>query len=418
MIHPPKNTTRDNSRLSGIDSSLVIALTAVFALAATFVLAISSAKTGQKAIGFSVIVAVFLAICFFIYLRQSNRSISTIDNGVNDQSYHEGLGLLELEEAGRSLAGSIRLGDMFRFVCSRIKDVKPFQCCELLLLDETRSYLRVTESEGQESGSGVGHLVMLGDGIEGRSFANGTIGFDRKFSEHHGEARYTATVPLLHGEDVLGLFQIYFSSAQRPTDNDRSFFETLGAKVAPLILSSMAYERSLSNALTDGITDLPNERAFYLILENQVAESQRKQDERPLTVLAMDIKRFNELNRRFGHEAGDLVLNFASQVIKENLRQMDFLARSVDDEFLAVLPTASREILHEIIVRIGTSFFGRNIKLSDEGSIEVELNFGWSAYGTDGDTPQALLAAARLRKEQAKSEEPKRVLWFPAEMVN
>ncbi len=49
------------------------------------------------------------------------------------------------------------------------------------------------------------------------------------------------------------------------------------------MLGSIAYERTQANALTDATTDLPNERAFYLVLENQVAEAQRNRGERPLT---------------------------------------------------------------------------------------------------------------------------------------
>lgn len=110
--------------------------------------------------------------------------------------------------------------------------------------------------------------------------------------------------------------------------------------------------------MTDVTTDLPNERAFYLILENQIAEAQRKREDRPLTILAIDIKNFDEVNQKFGHAAGDRILNFVAHGIKDNLRQMDFLARSIGDEFLAILPTATKEVSHEVIARIQTGFFG------------------------------------------------------------
>ncbi|MCV5943055.1 GGDEF domain-containing protein, partial [Escherichia coli] len=79
-----------------------------------------------------------------------------------------------------------------------------------------------------------------------------------------------------------------------------------------LFLGSLAYEKSLSSALTDPLTKLPNERAFFLVLENQLAESQRFRDERPLTVLAVDIRDFEEINRDYGHSTGDRVLSFAA----------------------------------------------------------------------------------------------------------
>ena len=96
---------------------------------------------------------------------------------------------------------------------------------------------------------------------------------------------------------------------------------------------------------------------------------------------------------------------------------MDFFARSVNDEFLAVLPTATKEISHDIAARIHTGFFGRKLKLSDTESIEIELNIGWAAFGGDGETPGQLLSRAKLRKDQMKTSEPPTVLIFPHEHV-
>ena len=73
--------------------------------------------------------------------------------------------------------------------------------------------------------------------------------------------------------------------------------EAIGERVAPLFLSSISVERSISNALTDALTNLPNERAFFMVLENQLAESQRFRSERPLTVMTVDIKNFAEANQ-------------------------------------------------------------------------------------------------------------------------
>ena len=67
----------------------------------------------------------------------------------------------------------------------------------------------------------------------------------------------------------------------RPCENDTSLIDAsildaIGERAAPLVLASIARERSQENALTDVTTDLPNERAFHLVLENQVAEAVRK----------------------------------------------------------------------------------------------------------------------------------------------
>ena len=159
-------------------------------------------------------------------------------------------------------------------------------------------------------------------------------------------------------------------------------------------------------------------RAFFLILENQIAESQRKRDERPLTVLAMDIKNFDDINSKFGHAAGDEVLNFVARTVKDQLRGMDFFSRASHDEFLTILPTATEQVSWDVMARIRTAFVGNRLKLTDTNSIQIDVNFGWASFGKDGETPEQLLNNARLRKLQSKSSDPQKALWFPKEFVN
>ena len=94
---------------------------------------------------------------------------------------------------------------------------------------------------------------------------------------------------------------------------------------------------------------------------------------------------------------------------------MDFLARSRDDEFLAVLPSASKQMSREVVARIGSAFFETPLKISEQDSIELMLNVGSATLGEDGETPEQLIAAARLHKQAAKLDEPIQVLWFPTD---
>jgi len=183
-------------------------------------------------------------------------------------------------------------------------------------------------------------------------------------------------------------------------------------------LGSFAVDRSLSNALTDSITELPNERALYVVLENQLAESIRSQDERPLSVVAIDIRNFDEANRQFGHATGDRILKFVAELIRQPLRKMDFLARSTNDEFLLVLPTANEQTALTIIERVQKTLAENAFSLAEEEKIAIRLNFGLASYWKDGDTPQQLVRHAQLRKDQAKAEDPDNVAWFPKEYVH
>jgi diguanylate cyclase (GGDEF)-like protein len=411
MVNPDVNASRGRVLRASSFHLLIVILVAICAIVATFLLANSAAGLDVKTGGFSGIIAVFLAVCLGLFFWQRSRVLSVSDlQSVDDPAAATERGLRALAEASEFFAGSLNRGDMFRLVSSRIRDMSPFSSSELLLLNETRSHLFVAEVDGPDTGRRKDTKIEIGEGLTADSFSTGLVYLDH--------SRNIATIPLPHNAEVFGILQLYFDPANAPSERDTPLLKEIGARIAPLVLSSIALERSKTNALTDATTDLPNERAFFLILENQVAEAQRKRDDRPLTILAIDIKRFDEINKKYGHRAGDQVLNFAAQIIKDSLRQMDFFARSSNDEFLVILPTASKEISLEIITRIQTGFFGRKLKITDSEDVEVELNFGWAAFGTDGETPDQLLAIARLRKDQAKSAEPKKVLWFPNEFVN
>ena len=149
------------------------------------------------------------------------------------------------------------------------------------------------------------------------------------------------------------------------------------------------------------------------MLENQVAESQRNRGDRPLTMIAIDVRNFEEINSRFGHSTGDRLLGLIAQVIKGQLRQMDFVARSSNDEFLAIFPTADEAIASEIVDRINVALVASRFFAAESESIVPELYFGTAAFGKHGETADQMIQSARLNKQQAKTKAPVNVFWFP-----
>lgn len=310
--------------------------------------------------------------------------------------------LSDLDLAMNSFAGVLTLADTFRLIVSSLAGNEPFGTVVLLLTDEARTGLRVARAEGSRADAFSSLTAELDQGAAGQCYIRKQIISDPR----------TAAIPLTRGSQVFGVLALYFDEWVDNGSVDLLILEALQERISPLILTSLSLERSRQNALTDATTDLPNERAFRLELEHRVAEAHGREAVQPLTLLAIDIKDFSEINQRLGHAAGDEVLNHAARVIKDNLRQMDLLARSTNDEFLAVLPTASAKVAHEVIGRIKIGLVRAADDPAQHSSMDVELNFGWAVFGTDGDTPEQLLATARLRKGQAKSPASANVLWF------
>jgi len=89
------------------------------------------------------------------------------------------------------------------------------------------------------------------------------------------------------------------------------------------------------NALHDSLTGLPNRRYLDERL-SEMAESCRASGE-GLAVLHFDLDRFKQINDTMGHAAGDCMLMHAAGVLKDNVRDEDFVARIGGDEFVVVL---------------------------------------------------------------------------------
>jgi diguanylate cyclase (GGDEF)-like protein len=398
--------------------------TALAALGATFWISNTAFPFESKTALFAVIVVAFLGLSAAVNRLFRPASPDTGAGQVITDNV-EGK-LFALEEASEFFGASLKSADMFRLVASRVNEIVPFSAVVLYLADADAKTIELKYAFGENPDRFANAEVEINRSLASKAFLSRMAQLDvdnqcdrrvfpeelmRKFSS-------SVAVPLLRGSDLFGILVIYSKAGKRYDGSSVTLAEAVAVRIAPLLASSFAFESSVSNALTDTLTSLPNERAFFLVLENQIAESQRFRDERPLTVLAVDIRNFDELNAQHGHVTGDGILEFASILIKKQLRQMDVLTRSAGDEFLAVLPTAAESVAEEVRSRISRAFVVTPFeKLSGE-KLFLELNFGSATFWRDGETAPELLRAARLRKDQDKRKERGRVLWFPKDYVN
>lgn len=87
----------------------------------------------------------------------------------------------------------------------------------------------------------------------------------------------------------------------------------------------------------DVLTDLPNRRASDAFLTAAIRTCDR--DGRPLCVAIIDVDRFKHVNDRYGHQAGDMVLERIAIRMRELLDREDaFVGRLGGEEFIAVFP--------------------------------------------------------------------------------
>jgi diguanylate cyclase (GGDEF)-like protein len=87
----------------------------------------------------------------------------------------------------------------------------------------------------------------------------------------------------------------------------------------------------------DSLTNLPNRRYMTIRLEEAAAQAARK-PEAGFTVMIADVDDFKAVNDKFGHAAGDRVLQAVARALELSLREYDMCARWGGEEFLLLFP--------------------------------------------------------------------------------
>src|SRR6185437_12539797 len=95
----------------------------------------------------------------------------------------------------------------------------------------------------------------------------------------------------------------------------------------------------LVEARVDGLTRLANRRAFDDEFSRRFAEYERAGVE--FCLLLLDIDHFKLFNDRFGHGAGDLVLQQVARRLSSTMREMDVVARHGGEEFAVLIVAAT-----------------------------------------------------------------------------
>jgi diguanylate cyclase (GGDEF)-like protein len=143
------------------------------------------------------------------------------------------------------------------------------------------------------------------------------------------------------------------------------------------------HRRALQRATRDGLTDLPNQRAFQDELPQAVASAARYQD--PLALVALDVDDFKFINDRRGHPYGDAVLRRVAEVLRE-ARPGDRPYRIGGDEFALLLAHTDSDGARTLARRLSRSF--------KDAGIEVSIGVSATRPGQHADTLRAEADAA------------------------
>jgi diguanylate cyclase (GGDEF)-like protein len=163
-----------------------------------------------------------------------------------------------------------------------------------------------------------------------------------------------------------------------------------------------AYERRLYLAATrDGLTEALKREFFLDRLESEVAYSLRHAT--PVALLLWDLDKFKEVNDRFGHQTGDLVLTATARTVAGSIRREDVFGRYGGEEFALACRGLSEDVAVRLAERLRGAIEATEIGCA-AGPLRVTASFGVAmSPGAGGRGAVDLIAAADRAMYRAKS---------------
>jgi diguanylate cyclase (GGDEF)-like protein len=130
-------------------------------------------------------------------------------------------------------------------------------------------------------------------------------------------------------------------------------------------------------ALTDALTAARNRRYLMTFLPRELERSKRYGH--PLAVLSCDIDDFKAINDRYGHEAGDQVLQaFVTRAVGCTRSSIDWIARAGGEEFMIVLPETNLEQAAAVAEKVRRALANRPVPTCS-GPLTVTVSIGATA---------------------------------------
>ncbi|MBV9257498.1 MAG: GGDEF domain-containing protein, partial [Ktedonobacteraceae bacterium] len=182
-----------------------------------------------------------------------------------------------------------------------------------------------------------------------------------------------------------------------------------------------AHSTIQKQALTDGLTGLPNHRAVMIQLERELDRARRY--DRPFSLLFFDADRFKHINDTYGHGVGDEVLRQIGERAARILRGGDTLGRFGGEEFVLLLPEADSDEAKAVAERIRAIIADEPMGFAEVAdSLNVTVSIGVATYPEDGyegldllqQADQAMYMAKRLGRNQVRMAID--ALWMSADL--
>ncbi len=225
--------------------------------------------------------------------------------------------------------------------------------------------------------------------------------FLQRFFKTLAQLDLTDTSSLEYWEHILRRRRELAEALDRPVSLRTAIVEVLASSShlrVPVLMEYEELKKLQINAATDPLTGLYNRRLFEDHFERELNRALRYGQH--LTLVMLDLHQFKEVNDRYGHQRGDLLLRTVAATLRKSLRTSDYAFRIGGDEFALLLVQSEKDQAAILAHRVRANFAAATQSL--QMATALSLDYGLAVYPEDGDQKEILLRVADERLYEMK----------------
>jgi len=263
--------------------------------------------------------------------------------------YRRNRELAALQAVSETLNHSLDLDEVLSHALKRVVKIIEAPAARLFLLDELNGHLSQTAAQGawpkiasELQGLELPQQVVAsGQALLFQSPLPHSAAFRLpgwpSINPPEARAYACAYVPLRAQGRVVGVLTVINRPTQL-TPSDLHLLTAIGNQLGLAIANARQYELIQRLVITDDLTGAHNRRYLNDRLARELERCRRYQHN--LALIMLDLDHFKDYNDQYGHLAGDEVLRQSVELIRQNIRAVDVIARYGGDEFCILLPEA------------------------------------------------------------------------------
>ena len=225
----------------------------------------------------------------------------------------------------------------------------------------------------------------------------------------HWKLRVYISAPIWVGDEIYGTLTFYDRKPRQHsfTDEDKVFVELLAAWFGKVLFEQQQRKALETMAMTDSLTGLPNRRSAESQLASESARAKRAEE--TFAVAICDLDRFKLINDHFGHAIGDQVLQHISTIMRNTLREGDWVARWGGEEFIVYLHHSSGQEAFSVMERLREQIKAQPLE-TQHGKLVLTASFGIGVFHPNAESLLQVLSEADSCLYEAKRSGRDRVV--------